>query len=355
MTTDQTPTARCSPELEAIADRGARPAQRAGWTGSIRRGGGAAHVAEAASAAITAGARLSAIADAEREGRAARPPRALRRCPPAGRARRQAQARSRPDYEQAITRAGRLGLSTPRDRRRRPGIARDGPRNPHPRHHEPERERAAGRRGASRPRATTSRSKPRVIDRPPARSERASGRRVRQAPGRAPHRAVRGGRRASRSGRSHRRRPGARSMMLPRTPTALRSPAIRAAASRPARSQSSTTDTWRPTSSRAHSGSHASSPGTAIAGSPRERALIMSGGPSTSTTHVDGSAAGWGIEPQPRAARSEHLRRPVVRGRVAKNAAQPAAAVSDRDEHPAALPPAAELKQRRARPHARLL
>jgi len=85
--------------------------------------------------------------------------------------------------------------------------------------------------------------------------------------------------------------------MLPRTPTAFRSAAIRAAASRPARSQSSTTDTWRPANRRAHSGSQASSPGTAIAGSPRDRAVIMSGGPSTSITQVDGSVQGWGISP----------------------------------------------------------
>ena len=92
--------------------------------------------------------------------------------------------------------------------------------------------------------------------------------------------------------------------MLPRTPAPLRSAAIRAAASRPARSQSNTTDTRWPANRRAHSASHASSPGTATAGSPRERALIMSGGPSTSTTHLDDSVHGWGISPSrvPRAA-----------------------------------------------------
>ncbi len=75
-----------------------------------------------------------------------------------------------------------------------------------------------------------------------------------------------------------------------------------------------------------------------MAGSPRERALIMSGGPSTSTTRSDGSAARVGNQAEPGAARCEHLRRTVVSGCVAQHAAQPAVLVADRDQHPAALP-----------------
>jgi hypothetical protein len=36
----------------------------------------------------------------------------------------------------------------------------------------------------------------------------------------------------------------------------------------------------------------------ATAGSPRDRAEIMSGGPSVNTTHRDGSAAGCGMNPR---------------------------------------------------------
>ena len=81
----------------------------------------------------------------------------------------------------------------------------------------------------------------------------------------------------------------------------------------------------------------------------------MSGGPSTSTTHLDDSVHGWGISPSRVPAHRQHLRRMIMRGRVAQHAAQPAVAVSDRDDHAPALPPAPELEQRRARPHARLL
>ena len=69
MTTDHTGDGALSPELEAIAARRARPARRRklGRTYPLasrpRR-----RVAEAASAAIAAGAASSAIADAERDG-----------------------------------------------------------------------------------------------------------------------------------------------------------------------------------------------------------------------------------------------------------------------------------------------
>jgi hypothetical protein len=69
------------------------------------------HVAEAASAAITAGAALAAIADAEREGelRARRELSGdvLRQLARAAKRKREADR----EYEQAIARAGRLGLS----------------------------------------------------------------------------------------------------------------------------------------------------------------------------------------------------------------------------------------------------
>ena len=69
------------------------------------------HVAEAASAAITAGAALAAIADAEREGelRARRELSGdvLRQLARAAKRKREADG----EYEQAIARAGRLGLS----------------------------------------------------------------------------------------------------------------------------------------------------------------------------------------------------------------------------------------------------
>jgi hypothetical protein len=45
-------------------------------------------------------------------------------------------------------------------------------------------------------------------------------------------------------------------------------------------------------------GTHPWSPGTARDGIPQPRAEIMSGGPSASTIHRDGSAAGWGMRPR---------------------------------------------------------
>ena len=55
--------------------------------------------------------------------------------------------------------------------------------------------------------------------------------------------------------------------------------------------------TSRPSRADAHAVSQAWSPGTATAGSPHDRAEIMSGGPSVNTIHRDDSAAGWGIRP----------------------------------------------------------
>jgi DNA-binding NarL/FixJ family response regulator len=111
MATDQSATGALSPELEAIAatahDR--LHAQAGEDLSAIEQAG--RRVAEAASAAIAAGARLSAIADAEREGelraRRALSGDVLRQVTRAARRKREADI----ECEQAITRAGRLGLS----------------------------------------------------------------------------------------------------------------------------------------------------------------------------------------------------------------------------------------------------
>jgi DNA-binding CsgD family transcriptional regulator len=111
MTTDRTADGALSPELEAIAgaahDR--LHAQAGEDLSAIEEAG--RRVAEAASAAIAAGARLSAIADAERDGelRARQELSAgvLRHVTRAGKRKHEADT----EYEQAITRAGRFGLS----------------------------------------------------------------------------------------------------------------------------------------------------------------------------------------------------------------------------------------------------
>ncbi len=111
MTTDRTADGALSPELEAIAaaahDRlHAQAGQDLSAIDQADR-----RVAEAASAAITAGARLSAIADAEREGeqRARQELSAdvLRQVTRAAKRKHDADT----EYEEAISRAGRLGLS----------------------------------------------------------------------------------------------------------------------------------------------------------------------------------------------------------------------------------------------------
>jgi DNA-binding NarL/FixJ family response regulator len=105
--TTETPLA---PELEAIAaaaaDRVRGQADASADDGELQR-----RVAEAASAAIAAGAALGAIAAAEQVGQArARGelgPDALKRIARASRRRREADA----EYEQEILRGDRLGLS----------------------------------------------------------------------------------------------------------------------------------------------------------------------------------------------------------------------------------------------------
>jgi len=111
MTTDHTADGALTPELEAIAaaadDR--LKAQAGQDLSALEQAG--RRVAEAAGAAIAAGARLSAIADAERAGeeRARRELSGdlLRQVSRAARRKRDADT----EYEQAVTRAGRVGLS----------------------------------------------------------------------------------------------------------------------------------------------------------------------------------------------------------------------------------------------------
>ena len=106
MTTDRTADGALSPELEAIAAAHDRAA-RAGRRKPIRHRPDVAR--RGRRAAIAAGARLSAIADAER-GRAPRQALSrdmLRQVTRAAKRTREADS----EYEQAITRARRLGLS----------------------------------------------------------------------------------------------------------------------------------------------------------------------------------------------------------------------------------------------------
>src|SRR5947199_5150473 len=106
MTTDQTADGALSPELEAIAAAAHDRLQAQAGEDLSAIDQAARHVAEAASAAIAAGARLSAIADAEHAGelRARRELSAdvLRQVTRAAKRKRDADS----EYEQAITRAG---------------------------------------------------------------------------------------------------------------------------------------------------------------------------------------------------------------------------------------------------------
>ena len=111
MTTAHTGDEPLSPELEAIAAAAdARLQAQAGQDLSAKEVA-QRRVAEAASAAIAAGAALSAIADAERAGqlraRRALSTDVLRHVTRAAKRKRGADS----EYQQAITRAGRIGLS----------------------------------------------------------------------------------------------------------------------------------------------------------------------------------------------------------------------------------------------------
>ena len=111
MTTDQTPDEALSPELEAIAATAHDRLHAQAALDLSAEQEAQQRVAAAASAAITAGAALAAIADAEQEGeRRARHELGadvLRQVGRAAKRKRDAD----PEYEQAIGRAGRLGLS----------------------------------------------------------------------------------------------------------------------------------------------------------------------------------------------------------------------------------------------------
>ena len=114
MTTDQTAARALSPELEAIAAAAHdRLHAQTGEDQSASEQAGR-RVAEAASAAIAAGARLGAIADAEQEGerraRHALSADVLRQVTRAAKRKRDADS----EYEQTIGRAGRLGSPTAR-------------------------------------------------------------------------------------------------------------------------------------------------------------------------------------------------------------------------------------------------
>ena len=111
MTSSHTGEDVLSPELEAIATA-ASDRLRAQAAEDVQAAGDAqGRVAQAASAAIAAGAALSAIADAERTGglraREALGAEALRQVARAAKRKRETDG----EYEQAIKRAGRLGLS----------------------------------------------------------------------------------------------------------------------------------------------------------------------------------------------------------------------------------------------------
>ena len=134
MTTDQNADRALPPELEAIAAAAHdRLTAQAGHDLSALDQA-ARRVAEAASAALAAGARLSTIADAEHEGRAARPTRAQRRGAQAGNAGGQAQARRRHRVRAGHRPRRPARTVTSRDRRRRVCVAWHRPRDPHPQH-----------------------------------------------------------------------------------------------------------------------------------------------------------------------------------------------------------------------------
>ncbi len=145
MTPDQTAAGGLLPELEAIAAAAHERlhAQAGEDPSAIDQAG--RRVAEAASAAIAGGARLSAIADAERDGelRARQ-----RRHAATSDAHRQAQARSRPRIRTDHRPRRPARTLAPRDRHRGRGLTRHHPRDPHPRDHHHHRQRALSRRAA---------------------------------------------------------------------------------------------------------------------------------------------------------------------------------------------------------------
>jgi DNA-binding NarL/FixJ family response regulator len=110
-TTAHAPDDALAPELEAIAAAADDRLQAQAGQDLSAHEAAQRRVAEAASAAIAAGAALGAIADAERAGelraRRALSTDVLRHVSRAAKRKREADS----EYEQAITPAGRLGLS----------------------------------------------------------------------------------------------------------------------------------------------------------------------------------------------------------------------------------------------------
>ncbi len=111
MSSTQTGDGVLSPELEAIATAAADRLRADAGDDLTAAGEAQRHVAEAASAAIASGAALSAIAEAERTGevraRSALGAEVLKQVARAAKRKRDADR----EYEQAIKRAGRVGLS----------------------------------------------------------------------------------------------------------------------------------------------------------------------------------------------------------------------------------------------------
>ena len=111
MTTDRTADGALSPELEAIAAAAHDRLHAQAGQGVSAERDAQQLVAEAASAAITAGAALGAIAEAERTGelraRMALGSDLLKHVARTAKRKREADS----EYEQAVSRAGRLGLS----------------------------------------------------------------------------------------------------------------------------------------------------------------------------------------------------------------------------------------------------
>ena len=148
MRTDRTADGALSPELEAIATAAhdGLKAQAGEDLSAIDQAG--RRVAEAASAAIAAGARLTAIADAEHAGelRARQELRGdvLRQVTRAGKR----KAGSRPRIRTGHRPRWRTRALSPRDRHSRRDLARHHPRDPDPRDHH-HNQRATSRGGGS--------------------------------------------------------------------------------------------------------------------------------------------------------------------------------------------------------------
>lgn len=161
-----------APELEAIADAAADRLRAEADPHTNNQAELQRQLAEAASAAIGAGAPLGAIADAERVGQARARDElgsdALKRIARASRHRREADG----EYEQEILRAGRIGLThreiaqrrrrRARDRARHPGSHRDRP-TPSPVHTgTPVAQRRGGQPHVARQRRTPERLRQRA-------------------------------------------------------------------------------------------------------------------------------------------------------------------------------------------------